>query len=76
MKRRISDPREAITPFLDAILKGSDGTVAIGPVVWDVPPGSDQREWYFVLGTGTRSGDLHVSRLLLKGSDRAMCEAM
>ena len=41
---------------LKRVLRGSDGVVVIGPVVWEIPPAHDSRYWYFILGTGKHGG--------------------
>jgi hypothetical protein len=50
---------EAIDLMVEHLLADVAGAVPhlmLGPVVWQIPAGSDRQQWYFVVGSGGRDG--------------------
>lgn len=61
--------------------KGRGFTVMVSPVLWTIPPGSDQRQWYFMIlsgqvNSGTGQGRRYaIDQIVVKGDSDIASEA-
>jgi len=74
-------PEQVVSHVLKNYRKGSGFTVLISPIVWDVPRGSDMRQWYFVIASGRisrdtgRGRDFTLDRVTVEGGEQFAVEA-
>lgn len=54
----------AVRQFATHALAGNpERTVAIGPLVWELPPAHDTRAWYFVVASGDAKGTCRLDQV-------------
>lgn len=63
----------AAISLADHVLTGAatPPVAVIGPVVWDIPHGSDTRQWYFITASVQADNDLHICRIIDKDGSKA-----
>jgi hypothetical protein len=72
LRLRSANLTAAVRKFADTVLKGAGHTptVAIGPVVWAIEGGHDQKHWYFVLGSADKRGRFRVDQFNVGWNDQ------
>lgn len=67
---------DAIRAFADHVLRdtGTAPHIAIGPVVWDIPAGHDQRQYYFAVCSADVAGTFRADCLRIAESDKELAE--
>jgi hypothetical protein len=69
-------PAVAVQWFADHVMEGvgETPTLALGPLVWNIEPGHDTRQWYFVAASLDAEGEIRLDQFRIGMDDPALAE--
>ena len=66
----------ALAKFVAHVLRGTGKppVVGLGPVVWDIKPGSDTRQWYFTVASVGAKDDLRIDAFRVAADEKPLAD--